>query len=43
MMATALQTSVDRVIGETDFSGVVRVALGGDVLYERASGLRPRS
>jgi CubicO group peptidase (beta-lactamase class C family) len=42
-MATALQTSVDRVIGETDFSGVVRVALGGDVPYERASGLADRA
>jgi len=38
-----LQTSVDRIIGETDFSGVVRVARGGDVLYERTSGLADRA
>ncbi len=42
-MATALQASVDRVIGETDFSGVVRVARGEEVLCERASGLADRA
>ena len=42
-MDTHLQTSVDRVIGETDFSGVVRIARGDDVLYERASGLADRA
>jgi CubicO group peptidase (beta-lactamase class C family) len=42
-VSAELQTSVDRVIGETDFSGVVRVARGEDVLYERASGLADRA
>ena len=42
-MEPHLQTSVDRVVDETDFSGVVRVARGDDVLYERASGLADRA
>jgi len=40
---TKLQTSIDRIIGETDFSGVVRVARGDDVLCERARGLADRA
>jgi CubicO group peptidase (beta-lactamase class C family) len=42
-MEPHVQSSVDRVIGETDFSGVVRVARGEDVLLERASGLADRA
>ena len=42
-MEPHLKTSVERVIEETDFSGVVRVARGDDVLYERASGLADRA
>ena len=42
-MEPPFQASVDRIIGETDFSGVVRVGRGEDVLYERASGLADRA
>ncbi|MGZ6544834.1 MAG: serine hydrolase domain-containing protein [Actinomycetota bacterium] len=42
-MSAALEMSIDRIIGETDFSGVVRVARGEDVLCERASGLADRA
>ncbi len=42
-MDTHLQTAVERIVGETDFSGVVRITRGDDVLYERASGLADRA
>jgi CubicO group peptidase (beta-lactamase class C family) len=42
-MSTELQISVDRLVSETDFSGVVHVSRGGEVLCERACGLADRA
>ena len=42
-MSKALQASVDRVVAQTEFSGVVRVTRGTDVLCERVSGLADRA
>jgi CubicO group peptidase (beta-lactamase class C family) len=39
----ALQVSVDRVVRETGFSGVVHVSRRGELLYESASGLADRA
>ena len=42
-MSTELEASVDRVVEETDFSGVVHVSRRGELLCERASGLADRA
>jgi CubicO group peptidase (beta-lactamase class C family) len=42
-VSAALQMSVDGVVAETGFSGVVHVSRGGELLYERASGLADRA
>jgi hypothetical protein len=42
-VSTALEISVDRVVDETDFSGVVHVSRGGEPLFERACGLADRA
>ncbi len=42
-MSTALQMSVDGVMGATDFSGVVHVSRGGELLCERTRGLADRA
>jgi CubicO group peptidase (beta-lactamase class C family) len=42
-MSSALQTSIDHVVSTTDFSGVVYVSRGGEVLDERAVGLADRA
>ena len=41
-VSTELQTLVDSVVEETDFSGVVHVSRGDELLYERARGLADR-
>jgi CubicO group peptidase (beta-lactamase class C family) len=40
---TVLENSIDRIAGETDFSGVVRLSRGGELLFERACGLADRA
>ena len=42
-MNAGLQTSIDRVAVETDFSGVVHVSRRGELLCERACGLADRA
>lgn len=42
-MNSTLQRSVERVVDETGFSGVVHVSRAGEVLCERASGLADRA
>ena len=42
-MSPTLQTSVDRVVSESGFSGVVRVTRGDELLYERVIGLADRA
>ena len=42
-MKDALQVSVERVVRETGFSGVVHLSRRGELLYERASGLADRA
>jgi CubicO group peptidase (beta-lactamase class C family) len=42
-MGSALQASIDRVIEETGFSGIVHVSHGGELLSQRAAGLADRA
>jgi len=42
-VSTALETSLERVAAETDFSGVVWVSRGGALLCERSRGLADRA
>jgi CubicO group peptidase (beta-lactamase class C family) len=42
-VSTALRTSIDEIADSTDFSGVVRVSRGRELLYERARGLADRA
>jgi CubicO group peptidase (beta-lactamase class C family) len=42
-MSGSLQASVDHVVGRTDFSGVVHVSRGGELLCEHAAGMADRA
>jgi CubicO group peptidase (beta-lactamase class C family) len=42
-MGSALQASVDHVVSTTEFSGVVQVSRGGELLCERAAGMADRA
>lgn len=42
-MSAELQIAIDKVVEETDLSGVVHVSLKGEPLYERAQGLADRA
>jgi CubicO group peptidase (beta-lactamase class C family) len=42
-MSSALWTAVDGVVSTTDFSGVVHVSRGGELLCERAAGMADRA